>query len=148
MRNLAQRSATAAKEIKTLIEASVDQVGMGARLVDQAGATMTEVVASVAKVSAIIGDITASSQAQSEGIASTNSAIIDMDEATHQNAALVEEAAAAAESLQDQARNLASAMGVFRLEGDARPARIAQLGTKLPARAAPPRKPKTQLKLA
>jgi methyl-accepting chemotaxis protein len=148
VRNLAQRSATAAKEIKTLIEASVDQVGKGARLVDQAGATMTEVVDSVARVSAIIGDITASSRAQSEGIATTNSAIMEMDEATHQNAALVEEAAAAAESLQEQARNLAAAMGVFKLEGDAQPARVAQLDARRQQRPAVVRKAAAQLKLS
>ena len=118
VRNLAQRSATAAKEIKALIEESVLQIDSGARLVDQAGSTMDEIVASVTRVSSIIGEITASSQAQRIGIERTNGAIRIMDDATHQNAALVEEAAAAATSLQDQACALTQAMSMFRLQGD------------------------------
>ena len=133
VRNLAQRSATAAKEIKALIEDSVDKVGAGARLVDQAGQTMSEVVDSVARVSRMIEEITASSQQQSDGIETTNEAIRLMDEATHQNAALVEEAAAAAESLQDQAGQLARAMDVFRLDGDAQPAPAASVPRLQPA---------------
>lgn len=151
VRNLAQRSATAAKEIKTLIQDSVDQVDIGAKLVEQAGATMTEVVASVARVSSMIGEITASSHAQSEGIDNTNNAIMLMDEATHQNAALVEEAAAAAESLGEQAGSLARAMAMFRLEGDtaAAPVRaIAQARPKRGVRPALARKIAPQLKAA
>jgi methyl-accepting chemotaxis protein len=118
VRNLAHRSAAAAKEIKTLIEDSVDQIDAGAKLVGQAGSTMDEIVVSVTRVSGIIAAITSSSQAQSVGIACTNEAIRSMDDATHQNAALVEEAAAAATSLQDQANNLTLAMSMFRLQGD------------------------------
>ena len=153
VRNLAHRSATAAKEIKTLIEASVEKVGVGARLVDQAGATMNDVVASVARVSSIITDITASSQAQCQGIANTNNAIRCMDEATHQNAALVEEASAAAASLGEQAGNLALAMDVFRLDGDAAPALAPVRGIdryepKRVTRPASPRTSAEQLKIA
>ena len=103
VRNLAQRSAAAAKEIKALIGDSVDKVGAGNRLVADAGSTMDEVVASVRRVTDIMGEITAASHEQSAGIAQVNQAIAQMDAVTQQNAALVEEAAAAAESLQDQA---------------------------------------------
>ncbi|MBI4290813.1 MAG: methyl-accepting chemotaxis protein, partial [Betaproteobacteria bacterium] len=106
VRNLAQRSAAAAKEIKTLIGDSVDKVGAGTKLVDEAGKTMEEVVASVKRVTDIMGEITAASQEQSAGIEQVNQAITQMDEVTQQNAALVEEAAAAAESMEEQARNL------------------------------------------
>jgi methyl-accepting chemotaxis protein len=128
-------------------------VGVGARLVDQAGATMNDVVASVARVSSIITDITASSQAQCQGIANTNNAIRSMDEATHQNAALVEEASAAAASLGEQAGNLAQAMEVFRLDGDAAPALAPVRGIdryepKRMTRPAPPRSSAEQLKIA
>jgi methyl-accepting chemotaxis protein len=153
VRNLAQRSATAAKEIKALIQNSVDKVDVGARLVEQAGETMTEVVTSVARVSSMISEITASSHAQSEGIDNTNNAIMLMDEATHQNAALVEEAAAAAESLGEQAGNLARAMAVFRLDGDPVPAlapvrAIAQAQPKPTLTKPPARKIAPQYKLA
>ena len=149
VRNLAQRSAAAAKQIKTLIEASVDKVGAGARLVDQAGATMADVVASVARVSSIITEITASSQAQSQGIANTNNAIRSMDETTQQNAALVEEAAAAAESLQEQASQLTRAMGGFRVEADgAQPAAPVHGIGQRRARPGPLRKTAEQLKIA
>ncbi len=119
VRNLAQRSAAAAKEIKDLIGTSVDQVGVGSRLVEQAGATMGEIVESVRRVTDIISEISAASAEQSSGIDQINEAIIQMDMVTQQNAALVEQAAAAAESLQDQAGTLASAVSVFRLRGDA-----------------------------
>ncbi len=115
VRNLAQRSAAAAKEIKGLIDDSVSKVDLGAKLVDQAGATMTEVVASVKQVTDIIAEITAASVEQTSGIDQINQAIMQMDDATQQNAALVEEAAAAAQSLQEQAQMLSQAVGVFKL---------------------------------
>ncbi len=116
VRNLAQRSAAAAKEIKALIGDSVDKVGAGTRLVDEAGKTMQEIVASVKRVTDIMAEITAASQEQSAGIEQVNQAITQMDEVTQQNAALVEEAAAAAESLDEQARNLAEAVAVFTVD--------------------------------
>ncbi|MDB5764564.1 MAG: tar9 [Herminiimonas sp.] len=116
VRSLAQRSANAAKEIKALIGDSVEKVDAGAKLVDQAGATMQEVVDSVKRVTDIIGEIAAASNEQSRGIEQVNQAIGNMDEATQQNAALVEEAAAAAQSLQEQAINLEHAVSVFKLE--------------------------------
>jgi methyl-accepting chemotaxis protein len=119
VRNLAQRSANAAKEIKTLISDSVEKVDTGARLVDQAGATMDEVVASVKRVADIIGEITAASQEQTSGIEQINQAIAQMDEVTQQNASLVEEAAAAAESLRTQADRLSHAVSVFKVDANA-----------------------------
>ncbi|WP_426212189.1 methyl-accepting chemotaxis protein [Massilia sp. TWP1-3-3] len=116
VRNLAQRSAAAAKEIKTLIGDSVSKVREGSTLVEQAGVTMEEVVASVRRVTDIMGEITSASQEQSAGIAKVNSTILEMDETTQQNAALVEEAAAAAASMQDQAANLARVVSVFKLD--------------------------------
>ena len=115
VRSLAQRSAAAAKEIKTLIGDSVDKVTAGSALVDQAGHTMDEIVASVRRVSDIMAEITAASQEQSSGIQEIGSAINQMDEMTQQNAALVEEAAAAAESLEEQADLLTKALDVFKL---------------------------------
>jgi methyl-accepting chemotaxis protein len=115
VRSLAQRSAAAAKEIKALIGDSVHQVGLGAGLVDEAGATMREIVDSVKQVSDIVREITAASQEQTAGIEQINQAIAQMDQATQQNASLVEEAAAAAESLQHQARNLAQTVSLFKL---------------------------------
>jgi methyl-accepting chemotaxis protein len=115
VRNLAQRSAAAAREIKALIDDSVDKVGVGGRLVEQAGQTMNEVVASIKRVHDIMGEITAASQEQSDGIEQVNQAITQMDTVTQQNVALVEEAAAAAESLQDQAANLSSLVSVFNI---------------------------------
>ena len=115
VRNLAQRSASAAKEIKSLIEDSVAQVDMGGKLVDEAGKTMDEIVHSVKRVTDIMSEIAAASQEQSAGIEQVNQAIAQMDEVTQQNAALVEEAAAASASLQDQADNLAQVVSVFRL---------------------------------
>ena len=117
VRNLAQRSAAAAKEIKTLIGDSVEKVEVGAKLVDQAGATMNEIVESVKRVTDIMGEITAASQEQTAGIEQINTAITQMDEVTQQNAALVEEAAAAAESLQDQAANLSQVVSIFKTDG-------------------------------
>lgn len=116
VRSLAQRSAAAAKEIKTLINASVANVDVGTKLVDQAGATMNEVVQGVRRVTDIMAEITAASQEQSMGIEQVNQAVALMDEATQQNAALVEEAAAAAESMRDQARGLVELVSVFKLD--------------------------------
>jgi methyl-accepting chemotaxis protein len=114
VRSLAQRSASAAREIKGLIDDSVSKVGEGSRLVGEAGTTMEEVVSSIKRVHDIMGEITAASQEQSAGIEQVNQAVAQMDTVTQQNAALVEEAAAAAESLQDQAKNLVQVVGVFR----------------------------------
>jgi methyl-accepting chemotaxis protein len=115
VRNLAQRSAAAAKEIKALISDSVDKVGSGTRLVEQAGKTMDEVVESVRRVTDIVSEISAATQEQSAGIAEVNHAITEMDQVTQQNAALVEEAAAAAGSMQEQAKHLAEVVSVFKL---------------------------------
>jgi methyl-accepting chemotaxis protein len=116
VRNLAQRSATAAKEIKSLIDDSVGKVDSGARLVDEAGQTMGEIVTSVKQVADIMSEITAASQEQSSGIEEVNRAVTQMDEMTQQNAALVEEAAAAAESLQEQAEHLSQIISMFKLD--------------------------------
>ncbi|WP_229496610.1 methyl-accepting chemotaxis protein [Massilia polaris] len=119
VRNLAQRSAAAAKEIKTLIGDSVEKVERGSKLVGQAGVTMDEVVASVKRVTDIMSEIANASQEQSAGIEQVNLSIIEMDSMTQQNAALVEEAAAAAQSLQDQAGELARVVSIFKLvEGE------------------------------
>ncbi|QID18274.1 PAS domain S-box protein [Nitrogeniibacter mangrovi] len=115
VRNLAQRSASAAKEIKTLISDSVDKVSSGSALVNKAGQTMEQVVDSVRKVTEIMAEIANASVEQASGIEQVNIAITQMDEVTQQNAALVEEAAAAAESLQDQASALAQTVAMFRL---------------------------------
>ena len=116
VRNLAQRSAAAAKEIKGLIGDSVDKVSMGSMLVHEAGQTMQQVVESVRRVTDIVSEISAASAEQSTGIAQVNQAIVQMDDATQQNAALVEEAAAATESLQQQAATLVALVGEFKLE--------------------------------
>ena len=113
VRNLAQRSASAAKEIKSLIQDSSDKVSQGAKLVDKSGATLGEIVTAVKKVSDIIGEITAASEEQSAGIEEINAAMAEMDQATQQNAAVVEEAAAAAESLTDQAALLGDMVSFF-----------------------------------
>src|SRR5450830_674313 len=115
VRNLAQRSASAAKEIKILIGDSVEKVDSGSRLVDAAGKTMNEIVTSVKHVANIMSEITAAGQEQSTGIEEVNRAITQMDEMTQQNAALVEQAAAAAESMEEQAANLAHAVSAFKL---------------------------------
>jgi methyl-accepting chemotaxis protein len=134
VRNLAQRSASAAKEIKTLIDDSVEKVDVGTRLVDQAGTTMNEIVDSIRRVTDIMGEITAASQEQTSGIEQINQAISQMDEVTQQNAALVEEAAAAAESLQDQAGNLSQVVSVFKLDGMHVATGTAATKAKIPAR--------------
>jgi methyl-accepting chemotaxis protein len=117
VRSLAQRSAVAAKEIKELIGDSVDKVGAGSKLAEQAGNTMSEVVASVKRVTDVVAEISAAGQEQSAGIDQVNLAITQMDEVTQQNAALVEQAAAAAASLQSQAASLAQLVSVFKLDG-------------------------------
>ncbi|WP_439954243.1 methyl-accepting chemotaxis protein [Chitinimonas prasina] len=116
VRSLAQRSAAAAKEIKSLIGDSVERVTVGTAQVDRAGITMEEVVGSIRKVTGIMGDISNASAEQSSGIEQVNTAVTQMDEVTQQNAALVEEAAAAAGSLQDQARLLMEAVNRFKLD--------------------------------
>jgi methyl-accepting chemotaxis protein len=122
VRNLAQRSATAAKEIKVLIAESVDKVESGAQLVNEAGSTMDEVVSSFQQVARLVMDITNASREQSSGIEQVTQAVSQMDEVTQQNAALVEEAAAAAESLEEQAQGLVQSVGMFKLaEGPASP---------------------------
>ena len=136
VRSLAQRSATAAKEIKTLINDSVAQVDAGTTLVAQAGATMDEMVMSVQRVTDIMGEISSASHEQEAGIQQINQAIADMDAVTQQNAALVEEAAAAAGSMQDQANQLAAAVGTFKL--------AAQHAAPAPARAQPSVKPQAR----
>jgi X-X-X-Leu-X-X-Gly heptad repeat protein len=117
VRSLAQRSANAAKEIKTLIGDSVEKIDTGAKLVDQAGAAMQEIVESVKQVTDIMGEITAASDEQRAGIEQVNQAIAQMDQVTQQNAALVEEATAASEAMQDQAGSLAQIVSVFKLAG-------------------------------
>ncbi len=125
VRSLAQRSAAAAREIKGLIGDSVEKVETGGKLVRQAGATIREVVASVQRVTDIMAEITAASNEQSAGIEQVNHAISQMDQVTQQNAALVEEAAAAAGSMQEQASNLAGVVGAFRLDPAHQPAAAA-----------------------
>jgi len=146
VRNLAKRSADAAKEIKGLISDSVDKVESGNRQVALAGRTMEQVVSSIKQVARIMGDISSASREQSAGIEQVSRAVSQMDEVTQQNAALVEEAAAAAESLEEQAHNLAQAVAVFKLSGTAvrarpkaspaaspSPVRLARPATKKPA---------------
>ncbi|MFZ3017471.1 MAG: methyl-accepting chemotaxis protein, partial [Gallionella sp.] len=141
VRNLAQRSAAAAKEIKTLIGDSVEKVEGGSKLVAQAGQTMEEIVTSIKRVTDIMSEITAASVEQSQGIEQVNLAITQMDEVTQQNAALVEQAAAAAESLEEQAHNLAVAVATFKVdEGADTAVRRASAPVAPARRIAPPRK--------
>jgi methyl-accepting chemotaxis protein-1 (serine sensor receptor) len=116
VRSLAQRSSAAAKEIKELIDTSVERVQSGSALVDEAGRTMTDIIGAVQRVTDIMGEIAAASEEQSNGIDQVARAVTQMDEVTQQNAALVEEAAAAAQSLEDQAGKLRAAVAVFQLE--------------------------------
>jgi methyl-accepting chemotaxis protein len=125
VRNLAQRSASAAKEIKELISDSVSKTAEGTRQVENAGNTMHEIVTSVKRVSDIISEIAAASSEQSAGIEQVNDAVIKMDDMTQQNTALVEEAAAAAESMMEQADELMNAISVFQLEGETQARRTA-----------------------
>ena len=122
VRNLAQRSAEAAKQIKTLIDDSVTRVSQGTVLVDQAGTTMTEVVNSIRRVTDLMGEISAASEEQSQGVAQVGEAVTQMDQVTQQNAALVEEMAAAASSLNNQAAELVSAVAFFKLSDHHQPA--------------------------
>jgi methyl-accepting chemotaxis protein len=139
VRNLAQRSAAAAKEIKALIGDSVDRVEQGSKLVGQAGVTMDEVVNSVKRVSSIINDIAVASGQQNVGLDQINTAISQMDGVTQQNAALVEQAAAAAEALQHQAAGLAQAVSVFKIDESmvALPAPVRRAPKASPVRAKP-----------
>ncbi len=156
VRNLAQRSAAAAKEIKGLISDSVEKVEAGNKLVDQAGKTMEEVVTSIKRVAKIMSDISDASREQSSGIEQVSLAVSQMDEVTQQNAALVEEAAAAAESLEEQAHNLTQAVSIFRLDTVARKGEVAfagssgaqmnSVGTEHSARLALPQKEAVRLK--
>ncbi|MBV7456641.1 MCP four helix bundle domain-containing protein [Acidovorax sp. sif1233] len=137
VRSLAGRSAQAAKEIKALIGTSVERVEQGTALVDKAGATMTEVVGAIRRVTDIMGEISAASSEQSQGVSQVGDAITQMDQATQQNAALVEQSAAAADSLKTQAGQLVDAVAVFRLGSDAgAPAHAALVTTAPPARTA------------
>ncbi|MEA9789585.1 methyl-accepting chemotaxis protein [Xanthomonas campestris pv. raphani] len=129
VRTLAQRSAGAAKEIKHLIDDSVSKVAEGSALVDQAGTTMAEIVASVQRVTDIMGEISAASQEQSSGIEQVNLTVTQMDEATQQNAALVEEATAAARSMEEQAGQLSDAVSIFKLQQQSAPMAIASRPT-------------------
>ncbi len=143
VRNLAQRSAAAAKEIKTLINDSVEKVDAGGKLVDQAGVTMREIVQSITRVTDIMSEIASASMEQTVGIEQVNAAIAQMDEVTQQNAALVEEAAAAAGSLQEQAATLAEVVSIFSL-GPAAPAQHAPQ-SRGPRPAAKPARPTVRL---
>jgi methyl-accepting chemotaxis protein len=116
VRSLAGRSAEAAKEIKSLIGASVERIETGSRLVSDAGRTMTDIVTSVQRVTDIIGEITAATADQSQGIDAVNGSVVQLDQMTQQNAALVEQSAAAAESLSEQAQRLAEVVGTFKLQ--------------------------------
>jgi methyl-accepting chemotaxis protein len=131
VRNLAQRSAAAAKEIKDLIGGSVEQVTEGAKLVEQAGGTMEEIVGAVKRVTDVMAEISAASQEQSSGIEQVSKAVVQMDHVVQQNATLVEQSAAAADSLQEQARALVAAVAAFRL---ARPAEEKKKAAPPPAR--------------
>ncbi|RFP18805.1 MULTISPECIES: methyl-accepting chemotaxis protein [unclassified Duganella] len=134
VRNLAQRSAAAAKEIKALIDDSVEKVGSGTRLVEQAGTTMHEVVASIKQVTDIVGEISAATQEQNDGIAQVHQAVTQMDQTTQQNSALVEETAAAAQTLRDQADKLEQVVSAFKINASA----AAYAPPKRPVRAAAP----------
>ncbi len=137
VRNLASRSAEAAKEIKQLITESVTRVEQGSALVDQAGTTMNEVVASIRRVTDIMGEISAASAEQSAGVAQVGEAVVQMDQATQQNAALVEEMAAAASSLKGQAQELVQAVAVFKLEQNGGQAVRKSAAAAVPRPAAP-----------
>jgi methyl-accepting chemotaxis protein len=115
VRTLAQRSALAAREIKGLIGASVERVETGSRLVDDAGRTMGEIVQQVKRVALLISEVTTATREQSSGIGQVNTAVAQLDQMTQQNAALVEQSAAASESLKDQASRLNTAVSAFRL---------------------------------
>ncbi len=143
VRSLAQRSAGAAKEIKTLIGDTVDKIATGSALVDSAGKTMAEIVTSVKRVTDIMGEISAASAEQSSGIEQVNATVTQMDEVTQQNAALVEEASASARALEDQASALSGAVSRFRLSAQsvAKPAAVGGGGSRPATRYAPMSKP-------
>jgi len=136
VRNLAQRSAAAAKDIKGLIDDSVQKVALGSELVDKAGQTMAEIVTSIGRVTQIMTQISNASDEQSQGIAQVNDAITQMDQVTQQNAALVEQAAAAAESMQEQSAKLADVVSVFKLAGGLAPTPAPVVRKPAPARPA------------
>jgi methyl-accepting chemotaxis protein len=152
VRNLAQRSATAAKEIKGLIDDSVGKVEQGSKQVAEAGKTMDEIVDSVKRVTDIMAEITAASQEQTQGIEQINQAITQMDQVTQQNAALVEEAAAAASSLQEQASGLSQVVSVFRLNNqqvhDVAPPQRAAAAKPFKRHASPQQPPKAKPAIA
>ncbi|MBB3832738.1 methyl-accepting chemotaxis protein [Xanthomonas arboricola] len=141
VRTLAQRSASAAKEIKHLIDDSVDKVAQGATLVDQAGTTMADIVASVQRVTNIMGEISSASQEQYAGIEQVNQTVTQMDETTQQNAALVEEATAAARAMEEQAQQLTEAVAVFKVANTAPVARRLSAIANAPANARPAARP-------
>ena len=141
VRNLAGRSAEAAREIKDLIGASVEKVESGSRLVANAGNTMAEIVSSVQRVSDIIGEITAAASEQSDGIGQVNSSVVQLDQMTQQNAALVEQSAAAAESLKDQASRLAEVMSIFRLDSSTQSMTASAIRTAAKPKPTPAAKP-------
>jgi methyl-accepting chemotaxis protein-1 (serine sensor receptor) len=148
VRNLAQRSAAAAKDIKALITDSVEKVGSGSALVNEAGSTMEEIVTSVKRVTDIISEISSAGREQEIGIEQINTAVAEMDTVTQQNAALVEEAAAASQAMQEQAVKLAEMVAVFQVEGSAAAARRGPAATsavRATAAAAAPRKPALKL---
>lgn len=148
VRNLAQRSSAAAKEIKTLIGDSVEKVDVGARLVDQAGTTMQEIVDSIKHVTDIMSEITAATQEQTSGIDQINHAIIQMDQATQQNSSLVEEVAAAATSMQQQASQLKQIVSIFKLNGSGAQAAGATLTLQNTQKTVPPMSPKGKARAA
>jgi methyl-accepting chemotaxis protein len=139
VRALAQRSAAAAREIKGLISASVEKVGAGTQLVDEAGSTMQEILASVRRVTDILGEVSAAAAEQSAGVSSVNLSIGQIDQVTQQNAALVEQSAAAAESMRNQAQQLSAVVSAFRLAGQA----LAAAEGPAAALPAPQRRPST-----
>jgi methyl-accepting chemotaxis protein len=142
VRNLAQRSAQAAKEIKGLISASVDKVTVGSELVGQAGQSMSEIVGNVARVRDIIGEIASASGEQADGVNQINAAVANLDQMTQQNAALVEESAAAATSMNEQAARLSDVVRIFRVDGSAAATAVAALpAPALQRLAAPAQKP-------
>ena len=153
VRNLAQRSAAAAKDIKALINTSVEKVQAGSVLVDESAGALTDIIKSIKQVTDVVAEIAAASQEQSTGIDQVNHAVTQMDEVTQQNAALVEEASAAARAMQDQAAELAEQMRYFRVQDDAAAARAAAAPRPVstlapaPASAHPPR-PATKAKSA
>ena len=142
VRNLAQRSAAAAKEIKVLIEDSVDKVGSGTKLVEQAGATMSQVVTSVRQVTDIVAAISAATDEQNAGIAQVHQAITQMDQVTQENASLVEETAAAAQLMRDQAEELQQAVAAFKISAAQAPVQAAPRAKVAPIGAAVARAPK------